>query len=114
MLAGSIANGKLTNSSITVNSTAIALGGSHTFNTDAFAEGSTNIWYTDERVDDRISALFVAGEGIDLTYDDSANTFTVDAELATASNKGVASFAAANFTVTTGVVTVTGIDGGTY
>jgi hypothetical protein len=114
MLAGSIANGKLTNSSITVNSTAIALGGSHTFNTDAFAEGSTNVWYTDERVDDRISALFVAGEGIDLTYDDSANTFTVDAELATASNKGVASFAAANFTVTTGVVTVTGIDGGTY
>ena len=113
MLAGSIANAKLANSSVTINSQAIALGGSHTFDTDAFAEG-TNKFYTDERVDDRINALFVAGEGIDLTYDDSNNTFTVDAELATASNKGVASFAAANFTVSSGAVTVTGIDGGTY
>ena len=113
MLAGSIANAKLSNSSVTINSQAIALGGSHTFDTDAFAEG-TNKFYTDERVDDRINALFVAGEGIDLTYDDSNNTFTVDAELATATNKGVASFAAANFTVSSGAVTVTGIDGGTY
>ena len=113
MLAGSIANAKLTNSSVTINSQAIALGGSHTFDTDAFAEG-TNKFYTDERVDDRINALFIAGEGIDLTYDDANNTFTVDAELATATNKGVASFAAANFTVSSGAVTVTGIDGGTY
>lgn len=113
MLAGSIANAKLTNSSVTINSQAIALGGSHTFDTDAFAEG-TNKFYTDERVDDRINALFIAGEGIDLTYDDSNNTFTVDAELATTSNKGVASFASANFTVSSGAVTVTGIDGGTY
>ena len=113
MLAGSIANAKLSNSSVTINSQAIALGGSHTFDTDAFAEG-TNKFYTDERVDDRINALFVAGEGIDLTYDDANNTFTVDAEIATASNRGVASFATANFTVTSGAVTVTGIDGGTY
>ena len=113
MLGGSIANAKLSNSSVTINSQAIALGGSHTFDTDAFAEG-TNKFYTDERVDDRINALFVAGEGIDLTYDDANNTFTVDAELATATNKGVASFAAANFTVSSGAVTVTGIDGGTY
>ena len=113
MLAGSIANAKLTNSSVTINSQAIALGGSHTFDTDAFAEG-TNKFYTDERVDDRINALFIAGEGIDLTYDDSNNTFTVDAELATTSNKGVASFASANFTVSSGAVTVTGIDAGTY
>ena len=113
MLAGSIANAKLSNSSVTINSQAIALGGSHTFDTDAFAEG-TNKFYTDERVDDRINALFVAGEGIYLTYDDSNNTFTVDAELATATNKGVASFAVANFTVSSGAVTVTGIDGGTY
>ena len=113
MLGGSIANAKLSNSSVTINSQAIALGGSHTFDTDAFAEG-TNKFYTDERVDDRINALFVAGEGIDLTYDDANNTFTVDAEIATASNRGVASFATANFTVTSGAVTVTGIDGGTY
>ena len=112
-LAGSIANAKLANSSVTINSTAVALGGSITLDTGDFAE-SGNLFYTDERVDDRINALFVAGEGIDLTYNDSSNTFTVDAELATASNKGVASFASANFTVSSGAVTVTGIDGGTY
>ena len=113
MLAGSIANAKLANSSVTINGNSLALGGTLTLDTDDFAEG-TNQFYTDERVDDRINALFVAGEGIDFTYDDANNTFTVDAELATSTNKGVASFHADNFTVTTGVVTVTGIDGGTY
>ena len=113
MLAGSIANAKLSNSSVTINSNAVALGASITLDTGDFAENG-NLFYTDERVDDRINALFVAGEGIDLTYDDANNTFTVDAELATASNKGVASFSSDNFTVTSGAVTVTGIDGGTY
>jgi len=113
MLAGSIANAKLSNSSVTINSTALALGGSLTLDTGDFAENG-NLFYTDERVDDRIEQLFQAGEGIDLTYSDSSNTFTVDAELATASNRGVASFASANFTVSSGAVTVTGIDGGTY
>ena len=113
MLGGSIANAKLANSSVTINSTAVALGGSITLDTGDLAENG-NLFYTDERVDDRIEQLFQAGEGIDLTYSDSSNTFTVDAELATASNKGVASFASANFTVSSGAVTVTGIDGGTY
>ena len=113
MLGGSIANAKLANSSVTINSTSLALGGSLTLDTGDFAE-SGNLFYTDERVDDRINALFQAGEGIDLTYNDSANTFTVDAEIATATNRGVASFATANFTVASGAVTVTGIDGGTY
>ena len=113
MLAGSIANAKLANSSVTINSTAVALGGSITLDTGDLAENG-NLFYTDERVDDRIEQLFQAGEGIDLTYNDSSNTFTVDAELATTSNKGVASFASANFTVSSGAVTVTGIDGGTY
>ena len=113
MLAGSIANAKLVNDSVTINSNSLSLGGSLTLDTGDFAENG-NLFYTDERVDDRINALFVAGEGIDLTYDDANGTFTVDAELATASNKGVASFSSDNFTVTTGAVTVTGIDGGTY
>ena len=113
MLAGSIANAKLTNSSVTINGNSLSLGGTLTLDTDAFAEG-TNQFYTDERVDDRINALFVAGEGIDFTYDDANGTFQIDAELATASNKGVASFSSDNFTVTSGAVTVTGIDGGTY
>ena len=60
---------------------------------------ATNLYYTDERVDDRVNALFVAGEGIDFTYNDGAGSYTVDAELATTSNPGVASFATADFAV---------------
>ena len=52
------------------------------------------------------------GEGIDTSQ--SGDTLTIAAELATASNKGVASFSADNFLVSTGVVTVTTIDGGTF
>jgi len=47
------------------------------FSTDDLAEGTTNLYFTDERVDDRINTLFIAGTGIEFTYDDIANTFTV-------------------------------------
>ena len=63
MLAGSIANAKLANSSITVNSQAIALGGSHTFDTDDIGEGSSNLYYTDARansaIDTRVTNTFI-------------------------------------------------------
>jgi len=52
------------------------------------------------------------GEGIDTSQ--SGDTLTIAAELATASNKGVASFPTSNFLVSSGVVTVTAIDGGTF
>lgn len=45
--------------------------------TDALSEGSTNIYYTDERVDDRVSTLIVAGANMTATYDDTANTLTL-------------------------------------
>ena len=104
-LAGSIANSKLTNSSVTVNGSTVALGGSITLTTANVAEGA-NLYYTDERVDDRVNALIVDGEGITTTYNDSGGTLTIDAEEATASNKGVASFASADFDVSSGAVTV--------
>jgi len=52
------------------------------------------------------------GEGIDTSQ--SGDTLTITAELATTSNKGVASFSSDNFTVSSGAVTVTSIDGGTF
>jgi len=57
---------------------------------------------------------FLQGEGIDLTYDDNANTLTVSAELATVSNPGVANFDSDQFTVTSGLVSIYNLDGGTY
>ena len=56
MLGGSIANAKLANSSLTINSQAIALGGSHTFDTDDIGEGSSNLYYTDARANSAIDA----------------------------------------------------------
>lgn len=44
--------------------------------TTDIAEGS-NLYYTNERVDDRVAALLVEGTGIDLTYDDVGNSLTI-------------------------------------
>tara|TARA_E500000178_G_scaffold2696_2_gene2868 strand:- start:431 stop:2200 length:1770 start_codon:yes stop_codon:yes gene_type:complete len=44
---------------------------------DAVTEGSTNLFYTNERVDDRVNALLTAGTGITLNYDDANNTLQI-------------------------------------
>jgi hypothetical protein len=77
MLAGSIANSKLANDSVTVNSQEVDLGSSITLTSANIGE-NTNLYYTDERVDDRVNALLVAGTNITTTYDDSAGTYTIN------------------------------------
>jgi hypothetical protein len=68
-----------------------------------------------EAIEDHLADNFLlAGEAIDLTYDDGANTLTISAELATITNPGVASFDSDQFTVTSGAVTIYQLDGGTY
>ena len=57
-------------------------------------------------------ATLTAGEGLDVTNADGA--ITLSAEDATTSNKGIASFNSSEFTVTSGAVSITGIDGGSY
>src|SRR5210317_692119 len=85
-----IANSSLTNSSFS-------------FTDESSTSGSVSLGGTLE---------FLTGEGIDTTA--SGSTITIAAELASTSNKGVASFSSDNFTVTSGAVSVTEIDGGTY
>ena len=46
-------------------------------NTDEITEGSSNLYFTNERVDDRVNALLQAGSNITLTYDDASNTLTI-------------------------------------
>jgi hypothetical protein len=91
MLAGSIATSKLSNPVLY-------------FTDESSTQGQVSLEGTLE---------FLAGEGINTTV--SGSTLTIAGELASTSNVGVASFAAANFAVSGGgEVTVVQIDGGTY
>ena len=49
--------------------------------TSETAEGS-NLYFTNERVDDRVSALILGGTNMTATYDDTAGTLTLDAAAA--------------------------------
>ena len=45
---------------------------------DTVTEGSSNLYFTNERVDDRVNALLVGGTGITTSYDDASNTLTIN------------------------------------
>ena len=47
--------------------------------TDALAEGVTNLYFTDERVDDRVATLINGGTGITATYNDAGDLLTLSA-----------------------------------
>jgi hypothetical protein len=53
------------------------------FNTDDLTEGSVNLYFTDERVDDRVASLLVDSttSGIDISYDDVNNQLTISSDL---------------------------------
>ena len=72
MLAGSIANAKLTNSAITINGTSTSLGGTRTLVTDDIAEDASpaNLWYTTARWDTQLATKSTTNltEGTNLYY----------------------------------------------
>jgi hypothetical protein len=57
--------------------------------TSTLPEG-TNLYYTDERVDDRVDGLLVAGTGISKTYNDNDNTLTLALDFSEFSTTDVA------------------------
>jgi len=76
-----------------------------------------------EKIEDHMFNFFQQGEGIDIVYDDGSGTLTFSGEDATVTNKGIASFggyaesdggSTRQFTLTSGDVRITAIDGGTY
>ncbi len=70
---GSIPNSSLSNSSITINGTAVSLGGTRTLDTDAISEGSTNKYYTDARVRGALSA------GTGISYNSTTGAISTSA-----------------------------------
>lgn len=92
MLAGSIANNKLSNSSVTINGYEIALGTSATYSTDNINEGTTNLYFTNERAQDAIGTAIANGTqtNISVTYDDSTNALSFNATGGVASLSGTA------------------------
>ena len=81
--------------------------------TNDVTEG-TNLYFTDERVDDRVNDLLIAGQAIDIVYSDVLNQMTIAAEIATTTNFGVSRYDSVDFAVTAGMVEINTIDCGTY
>ena len=85
------------------------------FDATDFTVASGVVTINEERIQDIASNYTIGGTAITATYDDAGNTLTIDADIATTSSVGVASFSSDNFAVSVGgEVTVTGVDGGTY
>lgn len=113
--AGITVNGPTTPATITYNGSTDAWNLNKDLDLSAFSALKIGgIEVTEALEDHLVNNFFLAGEGIDLTYVDGSNTLTIAAELATVTNPGVANFDSDQMTVTSGLVSVYQLDGGTY
>ena len=97
-----IANSSLTNSSITINGTAVSLGGTRTIGTDDVAEGSTNKYFTDARAVTALEAVvpdFTAIEVNNIAKQVAATVSLTTTNITTAYSWLKADYRAAKFLV---------------
>jgi hypothetical protein len=101
-----IPNNALSNSSITINGTAVSLGGTRTLGSDDISEGSTNKYFTDERAQDALGTLISNGTqtNITVTYDDANAALNFNASGGVSSLTGTAN--EIEVSSSTGAVTV--------
>ena len=108
-----VASGAVTIKADSIDDTLIDFGtGAGQVSSDDVPEGSTNLYLTNERIDDQVATLIVGGSGISATYNDTAGTLTL---ANTASGIGLADFSAATsgigslaYNNSTGAFTYTG------
>jgi hypothetical protein len=109
---GAIPNTALANNSITINGSAVALGGTRTLDTDSVAEGSANLYFTNTRARAAVSA----GTGITVTGGVIATTITQYTDAL--ARAAVSASGSLSYNSSTGVIsyttpTTTGITEGT-
>ena len=75
----SVSNTMLANSAVTINGYTINLGSSATYGTDNISEGTTNLYFTNERAQDAVATALNAGThtNISVSYDDNANSISL-------------------------------------
>ena len=87
-----VTSGAVTIAANSIDDTLIDFGtGTNQVNTDDLPEGSTNLYATNERIDDQVNNLLTAGSGISLIYDDPNGTLTINS---TVSGLGYSDFSA--------------------
>ena len=110
----SVSSGAVSLAADSIDDTLIDFGtGAGQVNSDDLPEGSANLYFTNERVDDQVgNNLIQGGSGIGVVYDDNAGTLTINS---TASGIGLSDFSAATsgigslaYNNTSGVFTYTG------
>ena len=109
-----VSSGAVSIAADSIDDTLIDFGtGANQVNTDDLPEGSSNLYFTAERVDDQVgNNLIVGGSGIGVVYNDNAGTLTISS---TASGIGLSDFSASTsgigslaYNNTNGVFTYTG------
>lgn len=96
-----IPNTGLANSSATLNSKSLTLGGSLTLDTDDIGEGSSNLYYTDARSRASVSVTDAGGDG-SLAYNNSTGVITYTGPSAAQARAHLSATTATGVTYTSG------------